>query len=124
MVQQPLRENLEALMVQRIERVVGPADGFETVDAFVDAVCAVMHENRDEHSGCQEVARDHWMRRRWLQEHAAHGSLAFVPHRCVQPRPGAPWGPGVIATCSCGMTLGMFRATVPVEFRALLPTEE
>ncbi len=117
-------ENLEALIVRQVELVAGPADGFETVDAFLDAVCAALHEDRDQQSGYQEVARDHWMRLGWLREHAAHGPLAFVPHWSVQPHPDRLWGPGVIATCSCGETLPMFRATVPAEFRASLPAEE
>ena len=110
-------EDLEALIVRQVEQAVGPADGFETVDAFLDAVCAALHEDRDQQSGYQEVARDHWMRLGWLREHAAHGPLAFVPHRSVQPHPDRLWGPGVIATCSCGMTLELFRALIPAEFR-------
>ena len=110
-------EDLEALIVRQVELVAGPADGFETVDAFLDAVCAVLHEDRDQQSGYQEVARDHWMRLGWLREHAAHGPLVFVPHWSVRPRPDGPWGPGVIATCSCGQTLELFRALIPAEFR-------
>ena len=110
-------ENLEALIVRTVEQAAGPADTFETVDAFLDAVCAALHEDRDQQSGYQEVARDHWMRLGWLREHAAHGPLAFVPHWSVQPHPDRLWGPGVIATCSCGMTLELFRALIPAEFR-------
>jgi hypothetical protein len=110
-------EDLEALMVRTLERAVGPADGFGTADAFVDAVCAATHEGRDQQSGTQDVARAHWRRLRWLQAHTAHGSVAFVPHRCVQPRPGFPWGPGIIASCSCGDTLKLFRALIPAEFK-------
>jgi len=110
-------EDLEALIVRQVEQAVGPADGFETVDAFLDAVCAVLHEDRDQQSGYQDVARDHWMRLRWLREHAVHGPLAFVPHWSVRPNPKRLWGPGIIVTCSCGMTLEMFRALIPAEFR-------
>ena len=110
-------EDLEALIVRQVEQAVGPADGFETVDAFLDAVCAALQEDRDQQSGYQDVARDHWMRLRWLRDHAAHGPLALVPHRSVRPHPDRLWGPGVIATCSCGMTLELFRALIPAEFR-------
>ena len=113
-------ENLEALIVRTVEQAAGPAEAFETVDAFGDAVCAAMHQDRDQQSGFQDAAHHHWLRLRWLWEHTAHRSLAFVPHWSVRPRPAGPWGPGVIATCSCGETLPMFRATVPAEFRALL----
>ena len=117
-------EDLEALVVRIVEQAAGPADAFETVDAFVDVVCAATHQDRDPRSGCQEVAHDHWMRCRWLTDHTAHGSVVFVPHWSVRSRPDGPRGPGVNATCSCGETPPMFRATVPAEFRALLPAEE
>ena len=51
-------EDLEALMVRTLERAVGPADGFGTADAFVDAVCAATHEGRDQQSGTQDNSLD------------------------------------------------------------------
>ena len=117
-------EDLEALIVRQVEQAVGPADGFETVDAFLDAVCAALKEDRDEESEYQDVSRLHWIRLRWLQDHTAHGTVVMVPHWSIQPHPDRLWGPGVIATCSCGETFPMFRATVPAGFRDLLQTED
>ncbi len=40
-------ENLEALIVRQVELVAGPADGFETVDAFLDAVKDALRDQKN-----------------------------------------------------------------------------
>ena len=58
-------EDLEALIARIIEQAAGPAETFETVDAFRDAVCATMHQDRDKRSGFLDAAHHHWLRLRW-----------------------------------------------------------
>ncbi len=117
-------EDLEALIVRQVEQAVGPADGFDTEDAYVEALCVTVPEERTKPTSYQESARHHWRRLHWLQDHTAHGTVVMVPHWSIQPHPDRLWGPGVIATCSCGETFPMFRATVPAGFRDLLHTED
>ena len=114
---------LEARMAALAEQVADrPSGSFETADAFGAAVTADLPRPED-HSSFLETVRDHWDRVRWLHEHVAHGTLTFVPHESVRPRPCGLWGPGVIATCSCSATLKMFREQVPAEHLALLSVE-
>ena len=117
-------EDLEAFVVQQVEVLAGPADGFDTEDAYVEALCITVPEERTQPTSYQESARHHWRRLHWLQDHTAHGTVVMVPHQSIQPHPDRLWGPGVIATCSCGETFPMFRATVPAGFRDLLHTED
>ena len=113
-------EELELEIIGLVEGQVGPAHAFATADAFVDASDVAFGPDR-EPGAFNDVLRDHWHRLRWLQEHAAHGSLAFARHWCVQPRPNGPWGPGVEVHCSCGASRSMLQALVPAAFQALIP---
>ena len=116
-------EDLDAFFVELIEESIGPAEGFATAQAFVDALCAAEHLDPDEDAFPLRIARDRWLRLRWLHDHGSHGRLTFVTHWCIRPDPKRLWGPGMVATCTCGETYAMFRALVPPAFRHLLPDD-
>jgi hypothetical protein len=45
--------------VYQVEQAADPADEYDTVDAFLDAVCAALAEERSQQSEHQRVAHDH-----------------------------------------------------------------
>jgi len=71
-------EDLEAFVVQQVEVLAGPADGFDTEDAYVEALCVTVPAERTKPTSYQEAARHHWRRLHWLQDHTAHGTVAHT----------------------------------------------
>ncbi len=111
---------LDLDMIDILDRVAGSAMAFDTADALIESFCRNVPGDWPDCESLFEIGRDHWARYRWFCDHAGHGTLRLVAPLNSVRTPRGHWGPGVIATCSCGSTLAMLRELVPVLVKQLV----